>query len=79
MPPATWDMASMSDHTTLEKNGGEVTNMLGNQRPRNTKRDGIQQEGLVYEIKKVIIKHDRGLLAWMKAGKRRRIKLAAGS
>ena len=53
--------------------------MLGNQRPRNTNRDDFQQEGLVYKTKKVIIKHDRRLLAWMKAEKTGTMKLVAGS
>ena len=35
--------------------------------------------GLLYRRKKVTIKHDRGLIAWMKAGKSGGMKLAVGS
>ena len=33
----------------------------------------------MYKTKKMIIKPDRGLIAWMKTGKSGRVKLAAGS
>ena len=78
-PPDIQDIAPTTDQNTLEKNGDKKSKKPKSQRSRHTKRNGIQHEGLVYKRKKVIIKHDRGLIAWMKAGKSGRVKLEAGN
>ena len=65
----TQETTPSSEQNSLEKDGDEERRKSAKQQPKHTKRGSIQHEGLVYKRKKVIIKPDRGLMAWMKAGK----------